>query len=304
MGISEEWRSVGNENIVVKDLQQLGLTRAQEKPRLYVPIYPQQFTENLMVSMKEQSRRVMDQFQELRPALPRGVPMALGSRRQALEKSAELLTHCRGELLIFADPQLLTQLGTALEALAASSEVTVRLISHKPFSMNGLENHILPAAATFGTEDVPSWLQLVIDRTTWLTASFPPQDVGNGPVGWWCTDPQVASVLGASLAAAFHAGDKAETGAEDESRSQVEADAETEKETETEAEIRILTQVPAETEAEETTPVPGGEEPGKMTPPAPTPAQESPQPVPEEEDEDDGFTFLIRHDDDDEAPNL
>ena len=78
-------------------LERVGAVRAiQEKPRLYVPIYPQQFTENLMVSMKEHSRRVMEQLQELQPALPRGVPMALGSMQQALEKSAELLTHCRG----------------------------------------------------------------------------------------------------------------------------------------------------------------------------------------------------------------
>jgi len=278
-------------------LERVGAVRAiQEKPRLYVPIYPQQFTESLLVSMKEQSRRVMDQFQELQPALPRGVPMALGSLQQALEKSAELLTHCRGELLIFADVPLLNRLGTSLEALAASSEVAVHLISLESFEMPGVQNRVLAGETTFGTNDPDPWLQLVIDRSTWLTASFPSAGAGNGPVGWWCTDPVVAAVMGASLAAVFQ-GAALET-------TQHTLPVVEEKPELTFEEGLPVTEISGETntDAEEPRPVnleeekPPAEEPEA---PAPPPEEEADHPG-EEDEEEDGITFLIQHDEDED----
>ncbi len=281
-------------------LERVGAVRAiQEKPRLYVPIFPRQFTENLLSSMKEQSRRVLDQFEDLQPALPHGVPMALASMQQALEKAADLLTHCRAELLIFSEVNLLARLGTSLEALAASSEVRVRLLCCESFTMAGVETRVVPMDSSFGTQGSTPWLQLVIDRATWLIASIPSDDAEKSAVGWWCTDPGVASVMGASMAATFQTADESEVvfpgppvaaleePAFEEGLPFTDPSENIEEETE-------VTEEPTEGEStlEETV--------EKVASASEEMAPEKEQPPNEEDDDDEGFTFLIQHDEEDD----
>lgn len=188
-------------------LERVGAVRTvQEKPRLFLTIFPEEFTANLLSSMKEQRLRVLDEFKDLQPTRPQGIPMALSTPTKALEKTGQLLSQCRDELLIFAAREVISQLGTSLDALAASSEVVVKLLSSPGQTVPGIEVRNVSVNRTFGTDEPAPWLQVILDRQTWLMARIPRGGTGSGPVGWWCHDPDIASMLGASLLAAWEGG--------------------------------------------------------------------------------------------------
>lgn len=274
-------------------LERVGAVRAvQEKPRLFLTIFPREFTENLLAAMKEQRARVLDQFQDLQPVPPRGVPMALNSRQQAVEKASQLLARGRREVLLFADTPLVSSLGTALEALAVSAEVRVLLLCLEPFEMTGVETKVCSVESGFAQPGPESWIHLIIDRATWLTASFSSPGAENGPVGWWCHDPVVASVMSAAYLVSFTV-DTLETAAEPAIPS---ANDEEMVEEVFQEGLPITAQVQAP--EKETTPTIPEEE-------ADAPTDPEKEPVEEENvaDDEEGLTFLIQHEEEDEKPS-
>lgn len=264
-------------------LEKLGAVRTiQDKPRLYIPLPPAEFTDKLLADMKNNQIKVLEQLTELETKFPLGIPMALNNRCQTLEKVAQLLTHCRRELLLFADKEILENMGTSLEALAASSEVTVNILCLEKLGWPGLNETVVPLPVGFSDPQPVPWLQVVIDRQTWLVANFPTAGGDNAPCGWWCEDPGMALIMGATLAAAM------------ESTVQVSIEVpEVERvipELETEFSVQEVASMEGPAPAEETLVEP---------PPAPIPepARETSESMDEDDEEDDGIQFIIRHDD-------
>ena len=257
-------------------LEKLGAVRTiQDKPRLYIPVPPAEFTEKLLADMKGTQVKVLNQISELEIQTPRGIPMALHDQEQTLLKVAQLLTQCRRELLLFADKGVLQNLGTALEALAASSEVAVNILCLEKLGWNGLNEIVIPLPVGFADPQPVPWLQLVIDRQTWLVASFPSAGNDKLPCGWWSEDPSVALIMGASLNAAI--------------QSNVEVSIEI---------PPVETPVPEPEEDVLPTLVQAPEEP-TQAPDIETPKESSPQQEDKDTDDndDEGIQFIIRHDD-------
>jgi sugar-specific transcriptional regulator TrmB len=265
-------------------LEKLGAVRTiQEKPRLYLPIPPAEFTDKLIADMKSNRLRILDQLADLETSAPSGIPMALNSREHTIQKAAQILTRCRNECLLFAAREVLETLGTSLEALVASSEVTVRLLCLEDFDWPGVEQKRIDLPVGFSDPQPIPWLQLVVDRKTWLVASFPNAGADKSPCGWWSEDPSVSLVMGAGLAAAM------------ESSVQVSL------------EIPAVESLPVEPEMDldniEETADPELEMLDKLkTRQQDKEPETKPEPREETEDEDDGIQFIMKHDEEEDGP--
>ncbi len=266
-------------------LEKLGAVRTiQDKPRLYIPLPPAEFTDKLLADMKGNQIKVLDQLSELEISTPRGIPMALNNQEQALLKATQLMSLCRRELLIFSDKAVLENLGTSLEALAASSDVNVNILCLEKLGWPGLNEIVIPLPVGFSDPQPVPWLQMIIDRQTWLTASFPSAGTDKLPCGWWSEDPSLALIMGASLSAAM------------ESTIEVSIEVPEVESVVAEPEQDILMEkeiIPEEPVAMEPAPKAEPEPEPEPAPPPPTKI------LPEEDEEDDGIQFIIRHDDDD-----
>ncbi len=250
-------------------LEMLGAVRTiQEKPRLYVPVAPADFTNKLIADMKNNRQQVLQQMADLETSSELSIPMALNNREQALEKSFELMSRCRRELLLFADNQTLKLMGTNLEVLAISSDVSVRLLSVEEFSMPGIEENIIGTPVGFADPQPIPWLQMIVDRQSWLTASFASAGVDKLPCGWWSNDPALALVFGAGLAAAVDGAARSVQ--------------------------PVLTKPVLEDEPDEKVIKDSESDEPATAAPAESPLQPD---VSEEDDSHDGLEFIIRHDD-------
>jgi predicted transcriptional regulator len=261
-------------------LEKLGAVRTiQDKPRLYIPVPPSDFTDKLLADMKSNQTNVLQQLADWDISTPKGVPMPLQDQQQTLQKAAQLLTRCRRELLLFADKQMLEKLGTSLEALAASSEVSVNILSLEKLGWAGIEEKVIDLPVGFADPHPVPWLQMVLDRQTWLIASFPSAGTDKLPSGWWSDDPSLALVMGAGLAAAMK--NDVEVSFEIPPVQTVvpEPESELQKDLEQVVEEPVLEPEPAKTEEAETAPAIGTE------------------PL-EDNDVEEGIQFIIRHDGD------
>ncbi len=264
-------------------LEKLGAVRTiQDKPKLFIPIPPEDFTNQLLAEMRGNQLKVLDQLSDLDITSPIGIPMALHDREQTIQKTAQLLTRCRHELLIFAAAEVLKSLGTALEALVASSEITVNVLCLEELEWSGLKQKVVNLPVGFSDPEPVPWVQMVIDRRTWLVASFPSTGAQKQPCGWWSEDPSLALIMGASLAAAMES--PVEVSVEIPSIVGIVPEPEPELQKEPEERAEVI------------------EEPklgNENIPPTKVETRSPDQPQTQVEDDDsDGIQFIIRHDED------
>ncbi len=219
--------------------------------------------------------------------------MALTNQNQTLTKASELMSRCRRELLLFADGQTLKQLGTNLEALAASSDVRVRLLSIEKFAMPGVEESIMGKPTGFADPEPLPWLQMIVDGKTWLTATFASVGADKMPCGWWSSDSNLALVFGASLIAAIDGATEMSPQDLPQESSENVPEAEFVAENIAEPMVESTPEPVQESRPEPTT------EPDESTPNEEslisTPEPENPN---DENDDDDQLQFIIRHEDD------
>lgn len=272
-------------------LEILGAVRTiQEKPRLYIPIAPDEFTGKLIADMESNRQHVLKQMKDLKSNLQKGIPLALNSQKQALKKASELMSQCRRELLLFADTKTLKKMGTDLEALAVSSDVRVRLLCIDEFTQPGVEETIIDVPVGFADPEPIPWLQMIVDRQSWLTATFPPGGADTSPCGWWSEDAALALVFGASLTSALD-GQVREAVTEISGASVIGAVTEG---FVPETEVQQIIEEPVEELIDEQF--------TKEMPPQPIDEPEtiSQEPSSEDNDDDDdgGIQFIIRHDED------
>ncbi len=274
-------------------LEVLGAVRTiQEKPRLYVPVDPAEFTNKLIADMESNRQQVLKHLANINSNKQKGIPLALNNLKQALTKASELMGQCRRELLLFADVQILEKMGTDLEDLAARPEVTIRFIGIESFNLKGMEETIISIPVGFADPQPVPWLQMIVDRQIWLTASFSAAGVDKQPCGWWSDDSSLALIMGAGLCAAADGqatGSPAlsqipneECSSENKlNKSPIQMNEEPESFSNQES---ISTERPQKPEDPETIP--------PLTTPAPHLAN------PSKQEDDDDLQFLIRHDED------
>ncbi|MCP4293282.1 MAG: hypothetical protein GY780_15770 [bacterium] len=269
-------------------LEILGAVRTiQEKPRLYVPVSPDEFADKLIADIQRKRQLVLKQMEEFDFNRRQSVPMALNNQDQAISRAITLLSRCRREVLLFADLQSLKKLGTNLEVVAASADVTVKLLTLEPFHMQGISETIMAPPTSFADPEPPPWIQIIVDRESWLTASFANAGAGISPCGWWSEDPSLAMIMAASLEAAM------DNTIQEPQPFIVDV---------VEAETAIPDSIPQEASVPEE---PEPEIKAPETPESPAPAviaKEEPEKLSKDvtpDDEEDGLQFIMKHENDD-----
>jgi sugar-specific transcriptional regulator TrmB len=319
-------RDPANIGKIVNALVRLQAVRVvQEKPRLFVAVPPEEFTERLLGQMRQRSAQAVTLLENFGTPTADGVAQVLTGRAQAFARIRELLAACRRDLLVAGSPEAVRELGAELELVAERPGCRVRVVSPRAFSSTVVEIAVLPTAGRLGRDPSEDWLVLAIDDTAWMVVLLPQQNVpSEGPCGWWCAGSPLARVLADYLESCWRAGVPVSRSAEPATAAAAEAEP-TFVETGFQpfaaappaSAAAVPTDVPAA--AHRTHPAPGGK-PSTAAPsapadprpapapvaapvpaPAPTPAPAAEKPAPwarsltSDEAEEAGFTFLFKH---------
>lgn len=170
----------------------------QEKPRLYLPVAPDAFTEGVVRRFAERRSEALDLLRSFAPADPGGAPLLLPAFADAVAAAAAAVAGATRSVLLFASADVVDALAEPLAAAAARRGCRVNVLGPSPAVPHGCELTLVAAPE----DDVPSWLQLVCDRTRWLVA----RSGGGGPAGCGGGQPTVAAVLADGLDVARRAG--------------------------------------------------------------------------------------------------
>jgi sugar-specific transcriptional regulator TrmB len=269
----------------------------QEKPRLFLPVSPDEFTGQVLQRMAETQQRAVQLLREFESTPAAGTALALAGPDQVMERARLMLGGCRAEAQIFASDAVCESLSAQIDELVINRNCRLRIISTRAMAFPGAECVSLALPAGVQDSDSTPWLQLVVDREVWLVAQLRTDGTTQAPSGWWGEDSGLGLVLAASLNAM-----NAEAVA-------IPAPI-PHGEPETEPAVEF-TPVPEPVEASIPEPEPEPEpapepepEPEKevesnheaVPEPAPTPAPDEVEKESEDDDEDDdGFQFILRH---------
>lgn len=312
-------RDPANIGKIVNALVRLQAVRVvQEKPRLFVAVPPEEFTERLLGQMRQRSTEAVTLLESFGAPTADGVAQVLTGRAQAFARVRELLTTCRRDLLVAGSPEAVRELGAELELVAEQPGCRVRVVSPRAFFSTVVEIAVLPTAGRLGQDPSEDWLVLAIDDTAWLVVLIPQHNATiEGPCGWWCAGSPLARVLADYLESCWRTGVQVSRSAEPAEAEAAEAEpapAETgfmpfAAATPAGASV-VPAAVPAVPAATNGSPSVPRSEPSAAAPtapadphraptPAPTPAAENPAPwtrsLTSDEAEQAGFTFLFKH---------
>ena len=269
-------------------LEKLGAVRVvQEKPRLYLPILPAEFTNALTDRMKGIGKELVSQLEEFNQHPPSGLTLALRNNEQAFEQAATMLQNCSRELLLFASRDVVDYLSKDFSELACRGDCRVRFLGVDSSGIALAEDTIIPMPKGFSETGPLPWLQMIVDRKTWLVAQFNRTESEDFPCGWWGDDPVMASIMACSLDAAcdgvpyeFTPPDKSDLEGHSEfDNVRIEPD---------KPDVQKEPEEPGKTKEKPEPP---------MSTDAPPPKEIEPE---EEEEEDNGFKFVVRHEEDED----
>ncbi len=181
------------------------MTVVQDKPRLYLPAAPAEFTERVLTRMQHNGRQAVDLLQQMHAPRPAGMTLALAGAEQVFARARALLAECRERALVFGSKEALREIGAELEALGESGERTVRVLSPLAMVSDNVEIAVFSPLSDLAALMTHEFLQLVVDDRAWLSAVLD-EEAGAGPLGWWGDRSAMAAVLGGSLNLAWQAG--------------------------------------------------------------------------------------------------
>ena len=190
-------------------VRQRAVRVVQEKPRLYVPVPPPEFSDQVLARMQARRDEAVRLLAAYRTPAPAGVAAALATPEQTFAKAREMLAACRRRAVVFGSGDVLRELGHALEQAADPPSRRVLVLSPVPFSSDTVEIATLPDDAPPPGAGQPDhaadgrWLHLAVDDSMWLTAVL--DDAAGAPqaAGWWSTGTATAGVIAAALELAW-----------------------------------------------------------------------------------------------------
>lgn len=286
-------RDPANIGKIVNALVRLQAVRVvQEKPRLFVAVPPEEFTERLLGQMRQRSAEAVTLLESFGAPTADGVAQVLTGRLQAFARIRELLAACHRDLLVAGSPEAVRELGADLELVAERPGCRVRVVSPRAFSSTVVEIAVLPTAGRLGQNPSEDWLVLAVDDAAWLVALLPQQNEASaGPCGCWCAGSPLARVLADYLESCWRTGAQVGRAAEPTAAEAAVAEP---------APVHAPAFEPAVPAAPPSAAVPSAPAVPERTPaPAPTPAAENPAPwtrsLTADEAEQAGFTFLFKH---------
>lgn len=181
-------------------LEKQGAVRVvQEKPRLFLPVAPDDFTRSLLGRMRSAGEDLVEQLNRLAAPRPEGLTLALRDNGQALDMASELLKGCATELLIFASRDVIDYLARDFGDLASRSGGRVRFLGVESSGIALAEETIITRPEVLAATGQRPWLHMIVDRRAWLTAQFNRPEDENRPCGWWSDDPAMAGLLAVAM---------------------------------------------------------------------------------------------------------
>ncbi|HPF71930.1 MAG TPA: helix-turn-helix domain-containing protein [Candidatus Krumholzibacteria bacterium] len=184
---------------VMAGLVRQGAVRVvQEKPRLYLPVAPEDFIDGIVRRVQDRRDEAVALLQALAPADPSGAPLLVPSFAEAVAAAAAMIDAAVSSVRIHAPGSVLAALAGPLAAAAARPGCRVAVLCPEPVRLAAGESTLVPAPA----EAEAPGLQVVCDRRLWLAARD-----GAEPAGCRGDQAAVAGVLFDTLDAARHIGE-------------------------------------------------------------------------------------------------
>ena len=182
----------------------------QDKPRLYLPIEPAKFTEQVLTRVQNNSQEAVELLRHFQPPEPAGVTLGLAGTDQVLTKARELLASCQSRVQIFGSKECLRELGGDLEELGERPDCEVRVLSPLDMISDSVDITVFSPVSDLAKLMTGDFLMLVVDDQAWLSATIDGEKNQNS-AGWWANHSPIAAVLGGALNLAWQAGRTAQT---------------------------------------------------------------------------------------------
>jgi len=181
------------------------VTVVQDKPRLFLPTDPNEFTDGVLARMQSHGRQAVELLQRLQAPQPDVVTLALPGPDQALTKARELLAGCRESIVVFGSKESLREIGAELEELGRNPEIRVRVLSPLNMVSENVEIAVFSPISDLNQLLAREFLQLVVDDRAWLSVVLDDKADLSG-CGWWSNHSPIAGVLAGAMTLAWHAG--------------------------------------------------------------------------------------------------
>ncbi|MBK6734813.1 MAG: hypothetical protein IPO18_16415 [bacterium] len=210
----EMGRDPANVGKIVNALAHLQAIRVvQEKPRLFVAVPPEEFTDHLLGRMRRRGAEAVSLLEDFGGQSADGVAQALTGREQTATRARALFAACRRDLLVAGSPEMVRELGLDLERVAETPGCRVRVVSPQAFSSSVVEISALPTAGRLGQDQNEDWLLVACDDQSWLVALLPQSGTASeGPCGWWSSGSVLARVWADYLEQCWRTGVRAGSG--------------------------------------------------------------------------------------------
>ncbi len=169
----------------------------QEKPRLFLPVPPDEFTGQILERMARTQRRTVELLRNYESTPATGTALALTGPDQVLERARLLLGGCQRSATVFASPQVCARLQPFLENLAELPNRHLTVLTTQEIAISGVDVAQIPSPALLGAES--DWIQAAIDGEFWLLARLREDGSPQAPSGWWGEDVGLAAVVAAGL---------------------------------------------------------------------------------------------------------
>lgn len=167
----------------------------QAKPRLYLPIAPADFADELLQQMQKIGDDLVAHLAEFQGPEPSGLNLALRNNQQALDQAAKLLESCQKELQIFTTKNVIDYLGKDFGNLASRTDCKIHYLGTSPSGIALAHDTVIPMPIGFPDHERFPWLYMIVDGKTWLVAQFNRDDDPDFPCGWWGDDPAFARIF-------------------------------------------------------------------------------------------------------------
>jgi len=185
---------------VMAGLVRQGAVRVvQQKPRLYLPTDPDEFTAAVVRRVQERRFQALEILRNLGGSSGAGAPLLLADFQSALDQAAEAIIAAETSVVVYASVGVLENLSAPLTAAGARPSCAVAILCPAPVAVPGAEFTVAPGAPSAG--ECADWLQLVCDGRTWLAAR-----AGNAPAGCWGDQAATATVMGETMELARRSG--------------------------------------------------------------------------------------------------
>jgi len=139
------------------------MTIVQDKPRLYLPVDPSEFTELVLSRLKNSGQEAVDLLRQFQVPQPAGVTRSLAGAEQVFNKARALLAECHTRALVFGSKESLREIGAELETLAENSDCRVQVLSPLAMVTDKVEIAVFSPVSDITELTSHEFLQLVVD---------------------------------------------------------------------------------------------------------------------------------------------